>query len=91
MFDEDFYIQLVNGEFSAALATKLTPSNLTSYAPRILVRLEEYFATTPLNGGVQFNHYRPARFLAERVSTISIPNDTLGRFEAAFEAVNALL
>lgn len=91
MFDEDFYLQLVNGEFAAALVANLTPSDLSSRAPRILVRLEEYFAANRLNGGVQFNHYRPARFLAERVSTLSISNNTLDRFEAAFKAANALL
>lgn len=91
MFDEDFYLQLVNGEFATALTTKLTPGSLTSYSPRILVRLEEYFAAHPLSGGAQFNHYRPARFLAERAPTLPIPNDTLDRFEAAFKAANALL
>jgi predicted ATPase len=91
MFDEDFYLQLVSGEFEPHLAAGLTVSNLTSRAPRILARLEEYFAPNPLKDGVQFNHYRPARFLAERVSTMSIPNDSLDRFEAAFKAVNALL
>jgi len=91
MFDEDFYLHLINGEFAAALPVKLAPNNLTSHAPRILVRLEEHFAMSPLGGGVSFNHYRPARFLAERVSSLSIPNDTLDRFEAAFKAANALL
>jgi predicted ATPase len=91
MFDEDFYLQLVNGEFASSLASSLTPSSLTSRAPRILVRLEEYFAVNPLKNSVQFNHYRPARFLAERVSTLSISDATLDRFEAAFKAANALL
>jgi hypothetical protein len=90
MFDQDFYLDLVNGEFSGSLPAKLTRSSLTSRAPRILVRLEEYFAANPLKTGVKFNHYRPARFLTERVPS-TIPNDTLDRFEAAFKAANALL
>ncbi len=91
MFDEDFYLNLVNGEFAASLAAGVTTGKLTSRAPRILVRLEEYFAASPLSGGVQFNHYRPARFFAERVSSLSIPRETVDRFEAAFKALNALL
>lgn len=91
MFDAGFYIQLVNEEFSSSLAAKLEPDNLTSRAPRILVRLEEYFSTKPLSGGATFNHYRPARFFAEKVAMLSIPAATLDRFETAFKAVNALL
>jgi hypothetical protein len=91
MFDDDFYLELVNGEFASALTAKVMSSALTSHAPRILARLEEYFATHPLKAGVQFNHYRPARFLAEGSVASSIPAKTLDRFEAAFKAVNALL
>ncbi len=91
MFDVSFYIKLVNEEFSSSLAAKLVSDNLTNRAPRILVRLEEYFATYPLGGGAKFNHYRPARFFAEKVSTLSIQAATLDRFETAFKAANALL
>jgi hypothetical protein len=44
-----------------------------------------------MRGSARFNHYRPARFFPEKVSTLTIPDATLGRFEAAFKAVNALL
>jgi energy-coupling factor transporter ATP-binding protein EcfA2 len=91
MFDEGFYLQLVNGEFASDLAAPLTPTSLTSRAPRILVRLEEYFAVNPPKSGVKFNHYRPARYLAEKISSLSIPSATLDRFEATFKAANALL
>ena len=91
MFDESFYIQLLNDEFSSSLVSKLKPGNLKSRAPRILVRLEEYFSTSPLAGGAEFSHYRPARFFAENVSTLTIPATSLDRFEAAFRAANTLL
>jgi energy-coupling factor transporter ATP-binding protein EcfA2 len=91
MFDDAFYLQLVNGEFAAALSAPLERSDLISGVPRILVRLENYFAAKPLSGGVHFNHYRPARYLAENVATLGIPDDTLDRFEKAFNAANALL
>src|SRR3984885_12255392 len=91
MFDDSFYIQLVNEEFADSLSVKLKPGNLKSGAPRILVRLDEHFSTNPLSGGTKFNHYRPARFLAERLSTFPIPDATLLRFETAFKAANDLL
>ncbi len=91
MFDESFYLQLVNDEFASSLSAKLMPGDLKSRAPRILVRLEEYFSANPLLGSTKFNHYRPARHLAEIISTVSIPGAALDRFEAAFKAANALL
>ena len=91
MFDEDFYIQLVNDEFTDSLAAKFNATDLTSQAPRIIVKIENYFRSNPMKAGTNFNHYRPARFFAEKVSTLAIPNATLDRFEAAFQAVNALL
>ncbi len=91
MFDEEAYLNLVNGEFAGSLSAPLKSSDLTSKAPRILVRIEDFFDKHPPTGGVKFNHYRPARFFAENISTIAIPDATLDRFEAAFKAVNALL
>ncbi|MCG3117694.1 MAG: ATP-binding protein [Candidatus Manganitrophus sp. SA1] len=91
MFDESFYIQLVNEEFIGSLPRKISLGDLKSRAPRILARLDEYLSENPLNGGAKFNHYRPARYFSERVSTLSIPADTLDRFETAFNAANVLL
>lgn len=91
MFDEDFYIKLVNEEFSGSLAVRLKATDLSSHASRIVVRLEDYFSKNPLTEGAQFNHYRSARFFAEKITALTIPDTTLDRFEAAFAAVNALL
>ncbi len=91
MFDEDVYLQVVNQEFASSLQAPLRSTDLASGGPRILPRLEDYFRTKPLSGGVAFNHYRPARYFAEQVSTLTIPSTTLDRFEQAFKAANALL
>jgi hypothetical protein len=91
MFDDSFYIQLVNREFSGSLSAPLKLGDLRSPAPRIVVRLEEYFSTSPLRAGAKFNLYRPARLLSERAATLPIPDTTLERFERAFKAANALL
>ena len=91
MFDVSFYLQLVSEEYSRSLSAKVAPADLTSRAPRILVRLESHFLAKPLLDGAIFNHYRPARFFSERVSSLTISDATLNRFESAFKAANALL
>ncbi len=91
MFDEIFYVELVNGEFVDSLLAKVQVKDLTSNTPRILVKLEDYFTKKSLKSGTKFNHYRPARFFTENVSALTISDETLDRFEAAFKAVNALL
>lgn len=86
MFDQSFYLQLVNSEYS----TEIAETDLKGGSPRILVRLEEYFATKPPSSGT-FNHYRPARFMAEHISSLQIPEAALDRFEQAFKSLNSLL
>jgi predicted ATPase len=87
MFEEDFYLTLVNTEFGTALTT----ADLRSQAPRILGRLEDYFLVNPLRNGVMFNNFRPARLLAERGASLAVPNATLDRFEALFIRLNSML
>ena len=93
MFTPDFFLELVNGAYKAHLSKGVKPSDLKSHHPRILVRLTEYFKSHPLLGGVKFNHFAPARYLAQNVGTLGskIDTDTLQRFEAVFKALNALL
>lgn len=89
MFDPEFYLKLVNGEFN----TSLKLSQLSSTHPRVLHRLEKRFEKRPLPQGTQFNHYRPARYLSEHIGSIEgeLPDETLDRFQRAFDALNQLL
>jgi predicted ATP-dependent endonuclease of OLD family len=87
MFDEGFYLDLVNDEYKPT--KRIASKDLKSKAPRILVRLEEFFEANPLPS--KFNHYRPARYFTENVAKLTVPDATLAKFEAAFKAVNALL
>lgn len=92
MFDVPFYLTLVNEEFKAHLLAPIAPEDLPPGA-RVLVRLEQYFTAKPLNGGAVFNHYRPARYLIEHLNSRKGPlsAQSLDRFEAAFQRLNALL
>ena len=86
-----FYLELVNAEYAAVLGESVAEKDLKSKHPRITVRLEEHFAENPLSSGVTFNHYRPARYLAEKVGDLTVPPAVLNRFERICSAVNKRL
>jgi uncharacterized protein (DUF2235 family) len=94
MFSPDLYLDLVNGAYKGALPKgMIKPSDLTSQHPRILMRLAEYLSKHPLKDNQKFNHFAPARYLAENIGALhsKIDSTTLQHFEEAFKAVNALL
>jgi len=93
MFDVDFYLQLVNKEFARHLSAAITIPQLESRAPRILIKLQEYFALNPLKDRVVFNHYRPARYFAENIGELGqyISVQAIEKFETVFNALNNLL
>ena len=86
-----FYLKLVNAEYAAVIGKPIAGKDLKSKHPRITVRLEEHFSEHPLSSGMAFNHYRPARYLAEKVGDLMVPPAVLDRFEQVFRAVNARL
>jgi hypothetical protein len=93
MFGDQFYLELINGEYASDLQKPVLATQLKSKAPRILIKLEEYLQRNPLKNGLQFNHYRPARYFAENATKLAsaIPPQALNRFEQAFKALNAVL
>ena len=91
MFDEGFYLALVNGAFEDALARPVTMGNLNRNLLRMTKRLEEYFKANPLKDGRLFNHFGPARYFLEGGNKGAPSSHTLSRFEKAFVALNKLL
>jgi hypothetical protein len=92
MFEPDFYLSLVNAEYASALSAPIKPTDLTSQAPRILIRLREYLeATQALSQN--FSHYRPARYLHEKLDILAptIADASKERFSKAFSDLNMLL
>lgn len=53
--------------------------------------MEKVLAKAALPKEAVFNHYRPARLLAEKVAKFPIPDEALDRFETAFKLLNSLL
>jgi hypothetical protein len=92
MFDRDFYLELVNGEFAGQLKAKITPSKLNVNQPRTLRAIEAWMADNPMKSG-SFGHYRPARYFTEQLATLwpKVSDVTKDRFEAAFKHLNGLL
>ncbi len=92
MFDEGFYLGLVNAEYKGALGKPLKEDDLTSKRPRIVTKLADHFEKNPMKQG-GFNHFRPARYFAENATALrpKLADETLNRFEAAFKKLNGLL
>ena len=92
MFGTEIYVDLVNAEFEAQLAAPIDLKALKSKEPRVLQRLEKYFEEHPLKDG-NFSHYRPARYFSENSKKLAkkLPKEAKDNFEAAFQALNALL
>lgn len=91
MFDADFYLRLVNGEYKESLQAPIETDALV-VGTRIVPKIESIF-NGGAAGGVRFNHYRPSRYFSEKLAEIEkhITDRTLDRFEAAFKVMNALL
>jgi len=93
LFELPFYLKVVNAEFGPHLSKPVEVTDLNSHVPRTVKRLEEYFKVNPLKEGIEFNHYRAARHLSERLGILQgeISDATLDRFEKMFRKVNAIL
>jgi hypothetical protein len=93
MFDVDFYLKLVNGEFANDLNRKVSERDVKTGCPRIVVRLESFFKANPLKGTAQFGHFQPARYFTENVATLkkAVPAVAFDHFEEAFKKLNTLL
>ena len=89
MFSPEFYLKLVNRTFKSSV--KL--ADLPEGPPRILRRLEQYFAKYPLPENASFNHYRPARYFTDNIGSLAdeLSELELNRFQKAYDALNALL
>jgi predicted ATPase len=92
MFERDFFVKLVNAEFTKELKKPIPLASLNSKEPRMLRAVEAWLKENPLKSGT-FGHYRPARYLSENAATLwpQVSDATKDRFEAAFKRLNALL
>ena len=89
MFAPEFYLKLANSEFGISL----TVDDLPEGSPRIVRRIEQYFENNPIPNGVQFNHYRPARYFSENIESLEseLTEEKLNRFQQVFTDLNKLL
>ena len=89
MFQPNFYLRLFNDVYG----TTIKETDLPHVGPRIIRRIEEYLKAHPLPPGVNFNHYRPARYFCDNLSTLAseMTNAEFKRFQKAFDTLNKLL
>lgn len=93
MFDVEFYLKIVNEEYVKELDNPITKEMLASKTSRVVAKLEDFFTANPQKSDARFNHYRPARYFTENISSLTtdINQKTLGQFEAVFRILNKLL
>lgn len=93
MFSVGPYLALVNAAYKDALAgSTITTAAIKTGDPRIVKRLERYFADHSINGG-RFSHYKPSYVLMRNAALQQKIFDTEAKknFEAAFAKINGLL
>lgn len=93
LFSVEAYLTLVSLSYSTELGGKaISSKDLEQGSPRIVKRLEIYFAENEINGG-SFSHYKPAFDLLMNPSWISkvFDAETKSNFEKAFALLNPLL
>ncbi|MDE0430966.1 MAG: AAA family ATPase [Caldilineaceae bacterium] len=89
MFNIGFYIDLVNGEYGSSIKE----SELKEVHPRITFRIESHLQLTPFPHNAKYNHYRPARYFQESVSTLEskLSEPILDQWRKMFRCLNALV
>lgn len=92
MFTPDRYIELINASFAELSKKPLTAAKIGKGDPRIVKRLEAYFAADQIGNG--FSHYAPAFTLMSDTGDLAqrlFDAHALDNFEKAFGAINPLL
>lgn len=80
MFTDEEYISLYNNAFNANFEiADIKPDQPIMKQLKIL------------NGGKDFNHYKPANYMAKNIASITLSDETLTRFEKMFKKINSLL
>ena len=92
LFEREFYLTLINGEFSKEISSPIRVSDLNPNIPRVAAAVEEFVSDHPFKFG-RFSHFRPARYFGENVNVLwsKVSEDTRKRFEVLFEKINSLL
>jgi hypothetical protein len=96
LFDSDLFVEVLNRAYNLPAANALSTASLNSASPtpRIVKRAESLFRSMPPSVPA-FDHFVAARWLLENPSVLDADTPavsaTLDRFEAVFEAFNALL
>jgi predicted ATPase len=92
LFDPDFYLGLVNGEYSDSLGKPIKKSHLRLEGGRISAMIKSHFEAVSPGSAMQFDRYRPARYFAEHSASLQgeISDETWSRFQRMFKSINSV-
>jgi hypothetical protein len=96
LIEADLFVEMLNQAYNAPAANLVTTASLAAAAPtpRNVKKAEALFRLMPASV-TDFDHFGPSRWLLEHPSVLDANtpavNATLDRFEAVFEAFNALV
>ncbi len=89
--NRDGYLQLVKVTYGLTAKQTMAKKAKPDLHERVTVEVENHFRTLP--GTVEeYGHFEPSRYLIQHPDALGThAGDALRRFEALFEALNALL
>ena len=92
IFLREFYVDLVNKEFSKELKAPIEVDALNKNEPRTLRAIKDYLEENPFQSGA-FSHYRPAQYFSENVGSLwsEMSDEVKDRFQEIFTKLNKLL
>jgi predicted ATPase len=93
LFDEDFYLELVNMAYKDALSRPLSRKHLSGHGQGIAGKVSEIMQSMFRDTDAQFNPLAPAEYFATHSDELqgTLSAETQQRFEKLFETLNSIL
>jgi len=93
LFEEDFYLNLVNAVYAEALNRPLSRKHLGGHHRRIAAKVADYIQSALPDKEMNFDRMKPAEYFTVHSAELrdSLSSETLLRFEGLFKALNSAL
>jgi len=93
LFDEDFYLTLVNAVYADALPRPLSRKQLSGQGLGIAAKVSDTLQSVARDSDTRFDRLKPAGYFAAHGTELqgSLSQETYLRFEKLFEALNPIL
>jgi predicted ATPase len=93
LFDEDFYLNLVNAVYADKLHRPLSKKQLSGHGRGIVAQVSEAIQSVPRDSDTKFDRLKPAEYFTAHSGELqgSLSQETQQRFAKLFEALNSIL